>query len=207
MSKKLTKKQIREIEEKEKTILTERRLFVESIRSYWEDVNATTRYYKINKMKDKLNYYGNINDNEELQNLINRYDILKDLGIKSTYDDEDPEYHTWSIIRFITNTEDHKKGFNKVIYNGAKFETEIERDDIYVEDILWGEKDVDLLIKYMKKFGYKRIQYFCHSSGVNEDLYYFVSKGCKITGTNAVLRKPWHDEEYKVDKTGLIIEI
>lgn len=206
MAKKLTKKQLKEIKDKESLIREARRNFVESVKEYWKDVEATTRYYKINGMTDKIDYYGRLKDNDELQNLLNKYSSLD--GIKVNYENDDPERHTWSIINAIIKTFDHNSIFGRSILNDdSKFEKLLENDDLYFEDILWGEEDIDLLIKYMKKLGYKRIQYFCHSSGVNEDLYYLINRGCKVVDTNLILRKSFSSKEYKVEKTGLIIEI
>lgn len=207
MAKKLTKKELKEREDKQNKLRKERRIFVEALKSYWRDVEATKRYYQINGIKDKISYYNDLADEDEKLALLHRYECLKEY--KVDYDRDSDEAHTWSIIRFIIKSYDSYNDFDNLIstWTDSKFEKDLLQDDIFVEDILWGEKDVDLLIKYMKKYGYKRIQYFCSSTGVAEDLYYFINKGLKIVDTNTILRKPWKDEDYKIDKTGLIIEL
>ena len=205
MAKKLTKKQIKEMENKQEELRKSRSELVESLKGYWRDVDATKRYYQINNMKDKLNYYNDLADENERRSLLHRYKCLKDFKVE--YDRDSDESHTWTIIRNIVKSYDGYFGYDDIIWNDSKFEKPLLQDDLYFEDILWGEKDVNLLLKYMKKYGYNRIQYFCSSTGVAEDLYYFTNKGLKIVDTNAILRKPWSDDkEYELYKTGLIIE-
>lgn len=200
----MTKRQLKEIEDRQRQIRRKRNNFISSVEDYWKDCNAAARYFKTHDMNEKIRGRCDIID-EEKEILKSRYNYLDD--IKVSYDRDDPEVHTWSIIRCMVNTYNEQLGLESITYNCKKFETIMGQDDIYFDDILWGEKDIDLLIKFMKEYGYKRIQYFCTNSGAMEDLYHLTKRGLRVVGTNAILSKNFGDDEYSLYKTGLVIDI
>jgi hypothetical protein len=196
----MTKKEMKKAMELEEKIQWEkvqyRKNLISSVKSFWDDCEATERYYKINNDERLVN--GRISD-EEKQSLIDRYEVLKNMGLKSRYSKD--ELDVWRNIYMIVNT-------NVLENNRLKLEKDLKQDDLLLYDTYWWEdKDIDNFLEIVRNCGYKRIQLFDSSTALMRDLSHLINCGCKVVDTNATLRKSWGGEEWNKDHDGLIIEL
>ena len=202
MAKKLTKKELKAIEAKKMEEMTNkfraRQEFINSIKSYWDDIMATERFYKINDVKDKLNYNGSLKK-EEVDRLFSRYEnlaFIKDL-------EKNSDNNVWAIIRKLMDT--YNRSYEDYDY---KFVKDIDVNSILIDDIFWSEDQVETLIKLGRMFGYKTVNFFDHSTAALGSIACFIRNGCKVIGVNEKLRKTWGDKDtYKHDSDGIIISI
>lgn len=200
MTKKLTKKELAALEEIKRQKRSDRELLVSSVRGYWEDVKATVRYYNLHNMTDKV-YRDDLREESEKQQLLENYEILKDNNYKVSYEKE--EFNPWSTIRWIVKNE--RKSY---LYDDYKLEYPLFKDAFYIDDFWWTTKDIEGSVKMLLQYGYTTIHLFDNSTAVMRNLVDLINLGCKVVGTNKVLRKTWCDkDEYVVDKEGLIIEL
>lgn len=169
--------------------------FLKAIDSWRADVSATVRYYKSHDMYDKLksNWLARDEENE----LMKRYGALADL---------DPEReHIWDVVNWMVSS----KKFNSLYYGRRekKLSVPANDDDLVIEDIIWDENEIDLILEMMNKYGYKRIQYLDSSTAVMRSLSDFVAKGCTVVGSNQLMRRSFSDEDWEVDKKGVIVQV
>lgn len=169
--------------------------FLKAIDSWRADVSATVRYYKSHDMYDKLtsNWLARDEENE----LMKRYGALADL---------DPERnHIWDVVNWMVSS----KKFNSLYYGRRekKLSVPANDDDLVIEDIIWDEDEIDLILEMMNKYGYKRIQYLDSSTAVMRSLSDFVAKGCTVVGSNQLMRRSFSDEDWEVDKKGVIVQV
>lgn len=208
MAKKLTKKEIARLEQIKKEKYNYRYDLVEAVEGYWDDVRTTEKYYKLNNMTDKLSYYGDLKDKEEKQNLLNRYDILKELNVKIDYDKDDLDRETWSVLRAIRKTE-RKDAY--ILEKDMSLDTNFTKEDLYIDDTIWQKETKKIFIDYALRCGYTRIQYFHdNSSGSLEDIYDFINYGCKVVGTNTIYRKNmWakDEDDKEIWHRGIVLEL
>ncbi|GEM_PF-7005933 len=169
--------------------------FLKAIDSWRADVSATVRYYKSHDMYDKLN--SNWLARDEENELMKRYGALADL---------DPEReHIWDVVNWMVSS----KKFNSLYYGRRekKLSVPANDDDLVIEDIIWDEDEIDLILEMMNKYGYKRIQYLDSSTAVMRSLSDFVAKGCTVVGSNQLMRRSFSDEDWEVDKKGVIVQV
>ena len=192
--------------EAENKIRYERRDFLRAIDNYYEDIRATARYYKINEMNDKLGYSGGLID-EEAEKIFNRFNEFKDV-LKFKYDKDDPERRNWDIIHWMRNSNRDDMLDDR---QNERFSVDFLEDDLYINDIIWDEDEVDNLLKLMKRFGYKRIFFLSNSSGVMENIYFFLKKGCMIKSEVAIIGERYFfsskKNEEEIKKMGVIVEL
>ena len=169
MEKKLTKAQLKEIEEREREVRRTRRDLVNAVESFWADNEAAKRY---------LENKGEKFTEEEQESNLRRYEALKDY--KFTYDKEDPEYNTWSTIRDIVNVERRKSAYSKENY---KLSIKVLEDDYYMDDSNWNPSEIRLTIKLLRKYGYKRVLYGNESTLGVPNLAWFIQYGAKVEGS------------------------
>lgn len=172
MEKKLTKAQLKEMEERQEELRGKRRNFVEAVKGYWKDIEAAESYLKTKG--ERLEF-------EEKERLFRRYDALAEYNLE--YNDKDSaDYRMWCIIRYIV-----KGNINYTNYRGEEidkyFTIKMEKDDLLVDDIIWNINELKLLIKEARKYGFKNIFYTNNSSGAMEVIGEAISLGGKITNT------------------------
>ncbi len=170
MEKKLTKAQLKEIEEREEELRGKRRELVIAINNFWEDNSAASRY--LSNRGEKLT------EEEEEKNL-RRYEALNDY--KLNYDREDPEYSTWGTLRDIVIVEGKKANYDKT--ERYCLSIKILEDDFYMEDSNWNTNEIKLTIKLLRKYGYKRILYGNESTLGVPNLAWFIQYGAKVEGS------------------------
>lgn len=154
----MTKKEVKELEMRQANL---RSKTIEELKNYWRDVEATTRYYKINDMKDKLTYNGHLIKEEE-KALKERYELIKDLG-----------HLEISVLRtLIWNRED-----NNVF---------IQPNEIYITDFVWTEEELLTQLNYMKKLGIKTIHFHDNSTAALREIVWLTHEGCQIIGTKEI---------------------
>ena len=197
MEKKLTKAEIKAIEEKQNQKRTLRDRVIRALRDYERDIEATKRYYQINGMTDKIMYGGGLIP-EEKEKLLRRYDCLDFLKVYENYTKEERDEakdYTWSFVRLMWNTEDEDESCG----DGRRLQAYIERDDLWNDEIIWSKAQVKLYLQLATKFGYKRILYTNSSSGALANITDFVDFGAKVVGTCG-------KKGYK-EKAGVILDI
>ena len=208
MAKKLTKKEIARLEEIKKEKYNYRDRLVNAVGSFYDDLHVTEKYYKLNNMTDKLTYYGSLKDNEEKQNLLDRYQILKELNVKVDYDQDDENRETWLVLNAIRNT---VRKDRDILDRDMSLETDFTKEDLYIDDTIWDKETKKIFIDYALKCGFTRIQYFHdNSSGSLEDIYDFINYGCKVIGTNTIYRKSmWAKDENdkEIWHRGIVLEL
>ena len=193
MEKKLTKKEIEEMNKKQTELRTQRRFVIEAVKNYWEDLEATKRYYKLNEMTDKLNYGGNLFD-EDAEKLLRRYECLNFVKLYGQYEKNDVEVRTWDFIRMMIRTDEEY-----CCYSRRTLDKALETDAIWNDDIIWSTEQVKLYLKLARKFGYTKFYYTNASSGALANITDFINLGAKVIGTCAKAE----DRE----KAGLILDI
>ena len=204
MAKKLTKKELKMIEEEKRKEqakkITLRRHFIDALHSWWADVDATLRYCKINDVEDKLNgsSYNPSLSKEEKKRLFDRYETLKEL---INYD-EDRE---WDAVYTINKTDK--------VYNSCNadddyciLETPLDSETLFIDDTIWDQKQFDRTLELAKKLGYTKAVYISSSTSAMENVVRFIKAGCKIIGTNAKLSKSFGGDKLYVDREGIIVE-
>lgn len=197
MEKKLTKKEIKELEINTKRKINARNAVISALKNYYEDIAATKRYYKINNISDKLTYDGDLLDGEK-EKLLRNYKCLD--FVKFTYDKDDPESRMWWVLGAMMNTYDEfMKNFftndQQLIVDFKKYHTE----GLWVDDIIWDETSMKLYIKMAKKFGYNYLLYTNSSSGALENITSLVKLGAKVVDTCTTI--------YKKNPQGLVFDI
>lgn len=181
-TKKLTKKQREQLEA---DLRYKRRKFVEAVRGYWKDCEAAKRYLQTKGEK--------LTDKEE-ERLFRKYDELKDY--KRTYKDDEEVAHVWSIIRTIVDTVESSHRYNDE--RDKYLTTKLDKDDLLVDDILWGVEDTRFLLKEARKYGFKRIFYTDNSTAAMRGLGTLIEFGAKVEGS-------LYNSNY--DRFGLILNI
>lgn len=201
MAKKLTKKELKAIEEEKRKEhakkITLRRHFIDALHGWWADVDATLRYCKINNVEDKLNgsSYNPSLSKEEKKRLFDRYDTLKEL---INYD-EDRE---WDAVYTINKTD---KAYNE----GEDYcilEKPLDGETLFIDDTIWDQKQFDRTLELAKKLGYTKAVYISSSTSAMENVVRFIKADCKIIGTNAKLSRSFGGDKLYVDREGIIVE-
>ena len=200
----MTKKELKALEEEKKKNQQEkinlRYEFLRQLHSWWDDVDATERYCKINNIEDKLTGYSPRLISEEKERLFNRYDILKELV----------DYNSnrqWDIVYAINETNKYYKGDYMVGYYNAKLEKDLDEQTLMIKDIIWEQIQFDKTIELARKLGYTKILYIDNSSACMENMVRFAKIGCQIIGTNAKMSHRVFDDEYEIDKEGVVLSI
>lgn len=197
MEKKLTKAQLKEMEEKQNELRRLRRDTISSIENFDKDMAATIRYYKINNMTDKLAYGDKLTVDEKLT-LMRRYKELKFLKPYEQYtqEDKDKAYdRDWSFVRLMMASDEERNCWG----NNRRLETSLQVDDLWNDDIIWNTEQLKRYLKLAQRFGYKRIFYTNSSSGALSNITDFINFGAKVIGT---CNKKGYNE-----KAGLILDI
>ena len=203
MAKKLTKKELKAIEEAKRKAqsdkLSLRRRFLDELHSYWKDVEATARYYQINQIKDKVKWNGSL-DNSEKKKLFDRYETLTEL---ISFDGK----RDWDAVYTINSTNSTYQHDDDRNY--SKYQDPIQNTTLIIDDIIWDQEQFDKTIELARKFGYTEVLYIDSSTACAENMARFAKIGSQILGTNAKLSR-WglsRDEEYRVDKEGIVLSI
>ena len=202
-TKKMTKKELKAIEEANRKAynakITLRRNFLDELHSYWKDVEATSRYYQINQIKDKVKWNGSLNESEK-KKLFERYETLKEVA---KYDGK----RDWEAIHTINSTDNVYHGdYDRF---GTKYQTPIKENTLIIDDIIWDQEQFDKTIELARKFGYTEVLYIDSSTACAENMARFAKIGSQILGTNAKMSN-WglrKDEEWRVDKEGIVLSI
>lgn len=152
----MKKSEIKELETKQADLRSRSKM---QLRDFWADVNATARYYKINDMRDKLTYNGDLIDSER-EILLSRYELIKDLT-----------KHEISVLRTLINNTENNRIF-------------VGHDEIYINDFAWDENEVIEKVNYMKKLGIKKIYFHDSSTAALRNLVWLINNGCTVIGTS-----------------------
>ena len=204
MGKKLTKKEIKAREEKQKELRSLRNEYVEAIKGFWRDCDTTLNYYKLNKMNDKYSSYHNDLNEDERRICLRRYPILKDIKLASEYKKDDPNERLWSILRVIANNDRNLNWYDRDV----EFNVPILTDDLYVDEILWSTRMCEILVEWAKKLGFTRIFFMRgNSSGAVEECIELMKLGMHVSGFVEESEKRYGDEDKRyICKQGLILE-
>lgn len=188
MEKKLTKKELKEIEERDNQLRYERRRFIDDVKSFWNDLEAAERYLKIKGEK--------LTNEEELE-ILHRYENLKGLKLAQQYNKEDADDYIWSFIRNMVFSEQGN-------YRGEpvdKYLTiKLGKDDLLVSEdyTIWSFSQMKMTVREAKRFGYKNLFIMSNSTLAMQYIGQLVELGGKVTGTT-------YNTEY--DRFGVIINI
>ena len=167
-NKKLSKKELEAIQSEKRKLRYE---FQRAVRTFWEERSAAETYFKTKGER--------LPEGEE-ERLFRRHEILNDY--KLSYDNNSPESRMWSTIRIIVNNDRTNRD-----YRGKEvdeyFSTRMEEDDIIINDIVWDENEIKLILSQLLKFGYKRIFYKDHSTAVMRTVVGLINFGAKIEDT------------------------
>lgn len=197
MEKKLTKTQIKEMEKLQQEKRDMREKVVQSVKDYERDVQATKRYYVINEEHDKLTYGGDLKT-EERERLLRRYDCLDFLRIGDNYTQEEKdngEDRNWSFVREMYNSFDELHNYG----NDRRLDFYMDKDDLWLNNIIWSTAQIKQYIRLALKYGYKRILYTNSSSGALGNITDFIDCGAKVVGTLG--RKGYNKEGIILDIT------
>lgn len=195
MEKKLTKKELKELEDRQNELRILRDRTVCALKNYEADINATERYFKINGETEKLDLYGRLKQDEKAK-LLKRYEELNFLKPYSEYTKEEQDKgldRAWTFARLMYRTRQEYDYKDKILNES------IDRDGLLNDEIIWTKEQVRLYVELAKKFGYTKIYYTNSSSGALANITDFVKLGAKIIGTCS---KKGYNEE-----AGLIIDI
>lgn len=194
MEKKLTKKELKDLEEKQNELRIIRRKTLEAYQNYQKDIEATTRFYKINPDETKMKY-GNLNLEEKLK-LLRRYEELNFLKPYEEYTKEEQKVFQdrgWEFLRLMYWTQQEKENWKDHRLNET-----IDEDGIWNDEIIWSKEHLELYLKLAKKFGYTKLYYTNGSSGALANITDLVDFGAKVIGTCS-------KKDY--DKQGLIFDL
>ena len=197
--KKLTKKELKKIEEEKdrarRAKLQLRLRFISELHSFWADVDATVRYCKINSLSDKVKYNGSLVEAEK-RRLFNRYETLTEL---IDFDGK----RDWEAVYTVNSTDS--------IYHNEDgyytYQNPIYEKTLIIDSIIWDQEQFDKTIDLARKLGYTEVLYIDSSTACAENMARFAKIGSQILGTNARMSRLFSDEEYKVDKEGIILSI
>ena len=205
MAKKLTKKELKQLEEVAKAKRDLRDTFISQYGNFQADVNALERVYKMDRVanNDKLSK-GRLTD-EEVIKVRDRYNLLVEVDNDKKTKGE--EARVDYVVSMILRSEKCNDAGNYNINNA----THILRDDLIIDEIIWTDDEVCYILEMMNKFNYTRIIFMDNSTAATETLARFVKRGCKVTGyvEKTDIRYNFKSEKYErvVDKTGLVIEL
>ena len=196
MEKKMTKKEIEAMNEKQAELRGGRNEFIHAIKEFWKDVDATIRYYKINEKREYLTYSADLVDTEK-EKLLRRHESLE--FVKLHYNDKDaPDYRTWDFIRQMIRT--YEEMHNYTGEAELLVDREYKQDGFWNNDIIWTETQTKLYLRMCKKFGYKYLIFTNSSSGALEDITSLVKLGAKIVN---ICTTRYHKE----DAQGLVFDL
>lgn len=176
---KLTKKQKEQLENE---IRCERAAFVGSIKDYWKDCEAAERY-----LKTKGEYL----TEDERERLLSKYNNLKQY--KASYDKDSNESGMWTAIRIIVSS--YKTARNEP---DRDLSESLSKDDLLIDDTLWGIDDIRLVIKLGLRYGYRRAFITDNSTMAMSEISKFIELGGKV-------EKTFYNSSS--DRYGLIINI
>lgn len=200
--KKMTKKQMQEEARIKMIKRQDRQGFINSIRSYWKDCEATKRYYEINNMDDKFeSKYSKTLKEEETMRLFNNYENLRDYAKYFTNLDtekEDPRF--WAVTRTIVKNGDIDDYYFIKDFNPTY--------DLVIDDIIWNEEEIKLIIELARNFGYERILFLDNSTAALRTIAGFVKNGCKVSDKIVEkFRRFRVNDEWTLDSEGIAIEL
>ena len=179
MEKKLTKKELKELEEKQNELRIIRRKTLEDYKNYQKDIEATERFYKINPDETKYKY-GKLSKEERIK-LLRRYEELGFLKLYEDYTKEEQNQQQdrgWDFIRLMYYTKQEQDSWKDHMLNEI-----IDEDGIWNDDIIWSKEQIGLYLKLAKKFGYTKLYYTNGSSGALENITNLIDFGAKVIGT------------------------
>lgn len=182
----MKKKELKELEAKKQALVDERYLFLGAVMNYQEDCKAVERVNKINGVKTEEGTY---------EKLLNRYDILKEMGMKTKYEEDDVMNRFWELVRYMIRSNKADKNFGDLV-------SSVGRDDLVIDSVIWNKEQLFMYVSFMKRFGYERIIYINGSTNALEVLTWLVSMGAKVTGV-----AEQKDYREKVEEMGLIVDI
>ena len=208
--KKLTKTEMKEIEQAKREREIKRHRLVEAVKSFWRDCEAMERVAKIN---------GEHYDKEASSDkALERYEELKFLfdekktEYKNDVDKWGKQQHTrywkmWSWIRILNkSTEESKKSKNiKSDYNfktSSYDTTELDvlpKNAIWCDDIIWDTFELKLYLELCKEYGIDTIYYTNSSTGALGNISDLTRFGAVIIGTTNI-------SEYRTNE-GLVFDI
>lgn len=186
MEKKLTKAELKALEERQEELRRERRQFIEDIESFWRDQSAAERYLKIKG--EKLS-------DEEREELLHQYESLKDLKVK--YNDGDEDERIWCLIREMVNG--YKSAWKSS--DPDKYLTiKLDKDDLLLSDnySIWDFTQLKMTIRVAKRYGYKNIFFMSNSTQAAPILGQAIAVGGKVVGST-------YNVEY--ERFGIIVNI
>lgn len=205
MEKKLTKKELKELEDRQKELRVLRDRTIDALKNYEADINATERYFKINGETEKLDLYGRLKQDEKAK-LLKRYEALNFLKPYSEYTKEETDKgldRAWTFARLMYSTkQEYDNEF--LDYEDKILNESIDRDGLLNYEIIWTKEQVRLYVELAKKFGYTKIYYTNSSSGALANITEFVKLGAKIIGTCS--RKGYEDAGLIIDITEINLE-
>jgi len=196
----MTKKELKQMEEAKRMEQDAkrqlRRNFLNELHNWYDDIEATTRYYKINNMEDKfVSKYRQVLTKEEKKSLFDRYGVLKEI---INYNGE----REWDAVYTINNTD-------RVYHDDRDrtiFQKDLTEDTLLIDDTIWDQEQFDRTIELAKKFGYTEVVYISGSTSAMENVVRFIKAGYKIVGTNAKMYRQFSGE-LVVDREGIVVSL
>lgn len=181
--KKLTKKELEDIENKKKEIRHKRLEMTRALESYWRDVEATIRVAKLNNNHEIMSYSDRLIKSEE-EKLWNNYECLKGLTENQI-----------QALRILVWNKNEREDSHKNKY--CRMKEQLPEEAIWINDIIWKEEDLIEYIEFLKELGITHIYYTNHSTACLDFMVWITKLGAKIIGITNI-------SEFN---EGLIIEI
>ena len=180
---KLTKKEIKEMEELKKAQRRLRWEMKEAVQNYWKDIAAMER---VARLTDNYNILkGGSLIQEEKDKLYANYPVLE--GLTSSQK---------SILRTLIHNDEEREEYLKDS-KYSKFKELLPGDAIVLSDFVWKEEELLEQIELLKRLGIDQIYFTNSSTAVLREMVWLFRAGAMIVGTTNI-------DEYN---EGLIIEL
>lgn len=165
---KLTKKQLKEMEELQQAQRRLKREMVQSIESYWKDIAAMERVAKLTGNKDIL-LNGDL-IKEEKEKLFANYTVLQGLTKAQLV-----------LLRTMVNNDKERSAFlREDKYSQMK---ELLPDTaVWMRDLVWSEEELLEQIDLLKRMGMNKIYFTDKSTAALQELVWFTRAGAKVEG-------------------------
>lgn len=178
----MTKAEIKKMEQEQSALRVSRMNFVEAIGHYWRDVDAAEVYLKTKGEKLTL---------EEKERLFHRYEALNDYKVE--YEKGTANSRMWSAIHCIVNScGDRAYDISK------ELNVSLDRDDAFIDEIIWDTDNLKCILKQLRKFGFKRLFYLDNSTAAMRVISDLVMFGATFEGQVV---------NVKFDNCGVIVNI
>ena len=176
---KLTKKQIKELEEIKNEKRRNRRKLIESVKNYKLDCKALARVSQMNN-ENKTDSYGDLKE-EESEKVLATYENLTWLiGINWR------ENKSWSVVRTIVESENIRDSFYSQNSEYRQAKEYLKDDSVWIDDIIWSHEEMTLFVKILKEYGIDYIYYTDSSTACLENITSLHILGAKIIDTTNI---------------------